>query len=521
MKHRCIMSPMSRLCADDSGIPLPSVKEYYAQRACVAGTLLITEATVISPQSQGCANTPGIWTPAQIRAWKEVVDTVHSRESYIWLQLWATGRLVDNTQELTAKGFDLVSSSPVRIPPGTGRSDRSTTPRALTEMEIEIYIEEYVEAAKNAITLAGFDGVEVHGANGHLIDQFSQSSCNNRTDKWGGSIENRSRFGLEVTKRIIAAVGTDRVGFKLSPWNTSYGMGTMEDLVPQFEYMISKLNDMGIAYLHLAQLCLEEEDTVRPDIPPGSFVRNWGNTNPLLLAGGYDFGSARQVLDVTFSNYEKAALAFGRLFVSNPDLPFRLKYEIPPQPINHSTLYAARDGRGYLDYPFSKEFIASRKEVILLFGGRGKTTTPIATLLQASGHPFLVASRSASAHSPYKQVKFDWLKRKTYENPWIVSKEEGMNKISSVWLVAPPVIELAAPVIEFIDLARSRGATRFVLLSASIIELGGPAMGKIHKYLASIEGVEYAVLRPTWFMGALQLSLQFLEDTSLQVIIES
>jgi NADPH2 dehydrogenase/chanoclavine-I aldehyde reductase len=341
---------MTRFRAGDSAVPLPFVKDYYAQRASVPGTLLITEATAISPQAKGFPNVPGIWSREHIETWKEVVDAVHSKGSYIWIQLWATGRSAE-MEVLTANGHDLTSSSAVPVEPG------ERIPRALTEAEIEQYIREYVQAAQNAIR-AGFDGVEIHGANGFLIDQFFQASCNQRTDRWGGNIENRARFGLEVTRRIIAAVGADRVGMKLSPWSTFQGMGTMSDLVPQFEHVISRLSDMNIAYLHLANSRWVEDES-HPDIDNVTFVRMWGSSRPVLLAGGYDANSAMGIVDRSYPGYDNVAVVFGRLYISNPDLPYRLREGIPLQEYDRDTFYIPFSDKGYLDYPFSKEFLAS------------------------------------------------------------------------------------------------------------------------------------------------------------------
>ncbi|RYP10946.1 hypothetical protein DL764_000382 [Monosporascus ibericus] len=394
LQHKLVLSPMTRFRADDSALPLPFVKEYYTQRASVPGTLLITEATAISPQSKGFPNVPGIWSLKQIRAWREVVDSVHSKGSYIWLQLWATGRSAE-MEILAANGFDLTSSSAVPAGPD------EPTPRALTETEIEAYIEGYVQAAKNAM-LAGFDGVEIHGANGFLIDQFFQASCNHRSDGWGGSIQNRARFGLDIACRIVDDIGPDRVGMKLSPWSTFQGMGTMSDLVPQFEYVIARLREMNVAYLHLAN-SRWVEDITHPDADNETFVRMWGKSKPVLLAGGYDAASARRVVDETYEG-------------------------------------------------------------------------------------------------PYQQAHFDWTKDDTYESPFTKASNERMAPISAVYLVPPPIFDLAPPMIHFVDFARQRGVKRFVLLSASTIEKGGPAMGQVHEHLDLLEGIEYAVLRPTWFM---------------------
>ncbi|KAF7588053.1 hypothetical protein BBP40_006222 [Aspergillus hancockii] len=350
LKHRLVLSPMTRFRADDSAVPLPFVKEYYTQRGSTPGTWIITEATAISAQSKGFPNVPGIWAEEQIQAWREVVDSVHAKGSYIWLQLWAPGR-ASEIEVLTANGFDLTSSSAVPMEHG------APTPRALSETDIETCIEQHVQGARNAMR-AGFDGVEIHGANGFLIDQFFQESCNKRADKWGGSIENRARFGLEVTRRVVEAIGTERVGVKLSPWSTFQGMGTMADLVPQFKHIIIKLKEMDIAYLHLANSRWVEDNT-HPDVDNVTFVRLWGKAKPILLAGGYNTTSAMKVVDEVYKNQSNVAIAFGRLYISNPDLPFRLKKGIPLQKYNRETFYIPFSEEGYLDYPFSQEFLAS------------------------------------------------------------------------------------------------------------------------------------------------------------------
>lgn len=203
------MAPTTRFRADGQGVPLPFVQEYYGQRASVPGTLLITEATDITPKAMGYKHVPGIWSEPQREAWREIVSRVHSKKCFIFCQLWATGRAAD--PDVLADMKDLISSSAVPV------EEKGPLPRALTEDEIQQCIADFAQAARNAIN-AGFDGVEIHGANGYLIDQFTQKSCNHRQDRWGGSIENRARFAVEVTRAVIEAVGADRVGVKLSPY---------------------------------------------------------------------------------------------------------------------------------------------------------------------------------------------------------------------------------------------------------------------------------------------------------------
>nr|ATW01303.1 EasA [Claviceps gigantea] len=358
LQHKIVLSPMTRIRADDHGVPLPYVKTYYAQRACVRGTLLITEAVAVCPRAKGLPNIPGIWSDSQIAAWKDVVDEVHSMGCSIWIQLWATGR-ASEMETLSSLGFELESSSDVPIASG------DPVPRPLSSEDIQLYIREYAQAARNAVHGAGFDGVEIHGAHGYQVDQFLQSSCNRRTDKWGGSIPGRSKFGLDITQSIIDAVGKDRVGMKLSPWSTFQGMGTMVDLLPQFQHFITCLREMDIAYLHLTNSrWLQEEQPgvkIHPDVNNATFVRMWGLEKPIVLAGGYDADSAKRLVDETYSEHNNVLVAFGRHYISNPDLPFRLKMGIALQKHNRDTVYIPFSEEGYIDYPFCDEYLNQRQ----------------------------------------------------------------------------------------------------------------------------------------------------------------
>jgi NADPH2 dehydrogenase len=217
LKHRIVMSPLTRFRADDNHVPLPFVAEYYTQRASVPGTLLISEATYISHRHGGFPNAPGIYNDAQIEAWKGVTNAVHSKGSYIFLQLWALGRAATSKGLASGKSMTVLSSSAVALEEG----DR--IPEALTVEQIKETVGEYAQAAKNAIK-AGFDGVEIHAANGYLPDQFIQDTVNKRTDAYGGSEENRSRFIVETTRAVVDAIGADRTSIRLSPWSTYQGM---------------------------------------------------------------------------------------------------------------------------------------------------------------------------------------------------------------------------------------------------------------------------------------------------------
>ena len=233
LKQRIAMAPLTRFRVNDNHEVLPMAAQYYGQRACVPGTLLITEATLVSKQSGGYANVPGIYTQAQIDAWKPITEAVHKQGSFVYLQLWALGRVAD-------KDFAEKNGIAIKSSSATSLGEGYATPKEMTFEEIKQSVNDYAQAAKNAIE-AGFDGVEIHGANGYLIDQFLQDNCNKRTDSYGGSVENRSRFAVEVTQAVAQAVGADKTGIRLSPFSEFQGM-RMEDPLPQFTDIIRKLD---------------------------------------------------------------------------------------------------------------------------------------------------------------------------------------------------------------------------------------------------------------------------------------
>jgi NADPH2 dehydrogenase len=351
LKHRIAMAPLTRYRADNDHVPLPFVKEYYEQRGSVPGTLLVTEATFISPQAGGYANVPGIHNAAQIQAWKEVTDVVHAKGSFIYCQLWALGRAA-KPEVIESEGFDQVSSSAVPM------AKDSPAPRALTEEEIHQYIKDYAHAAKSAIA-AGFDGVEIHGANGYLVDQFTQDTSNQRTDSWGGSVENRARFAIEVTNSVVAAVGADRTSIRLSPWNPFQGM-KMKDPKPQFSYLVSALKELKLSYIHLIESRFDGEEKI------DFLVDIWGKTSPILIAGsltrdvdGVMLGgshptNAKAIVE-KYPNSEVVAV-FGRYFIANPDLPFKIEKGLALREYDRTTFYKAMSRDGYTDIPFSEEF---------------------------------------------------------------------------------------------------------------------------------------------------------------------
>jgi NADPH2 dehydrogenase len=346
LSNRLIMAPLTRF-RSPAHIPLPLVREYYAQRASVPGTLLITEATFISPRASGYENVPGIYSPEQIAAWKTVTDAVHAKGSYIFCQLWALGRAADKDVLQKEGGYDVVSSSAIAI--GEGQS----TPRGLSVEEIKDFVADYANAAKCAIE-AGFDGVEIHGANGYLVDQFTQDVCNHRTDGYGGSVENRSRFGLEVAKAVVEAVGKERVGIRLSPWSTFQAM-KMEDPVPQFTHLIKGLSELGLAYVHIVESRVAGNLDVDNEESLAFALEAWGSERPVLLAGGFKPETARKTADETWKARD-VGVVFGRYFIANPDLVFRIKEGVELNKYDRDTFYKVGSPDGYVDYPFSREW---------------------------------------------------------------------------------------------------------------------------------------------------------------------
>ncbi|KAH7371126.1 hypothetical protein BKA66DRAFT_470188 [Pyrenochaeta sp. MPI-SDFR-AT-0127] len=345
LSHRIGMCPLTRFRATDDHVPLPMVAEYYSQRASLPGTFLITEGTFISPAQGGYANVPGIYNDAQIAAWRKVTDAVHAKGSFIFCQLWALGRTANAK---VAEDEDIIITSSGDIPVDSEHS----TPVPLSLDQIKGIIRDYAQAAKNAIE-AGFDGVELHGANGYLIDQFLQDRCNNRKDQYGGSIENRSRFAMEAVEAVVDAIGADRTAIRFSPWSTFNGM-RMDEPVPQFRDIILKLNKLNLAYLHLVESRIAGNADVEIFDKLEFAMDIW--SGPLFIAGGYRPASAYRLVDEEHKD-KKIVVLFGRYFISTPDLPFRIRSNLELNKYDRSTFYTPMSAKGYTDYSFSKEFL--------------------------------------------------------------------------------------------------------------------------------------------------------------------
>ncbi|PYH49059.1 alkene reductase [Aspergillus saccharolyticus JOP 1030-1] len=353
LSHRLAMAPMTRFRADDAHVPLDMVVEHYAQRAAVAGTLLITEATLITPQAGSYRNVPGIWSEAQIAAWRKVTEAVHARGSHVYMQLWALGRTADPSALQEEGGYDLVSASAIPHSPG------APVPRPLTEAEIQQYIQDYAQAARNAIA-AGFDGVEIHGANGYLIDQFTQDVSNQREDGWGGSVEKRARFALEIIQAVVEAVGADRTAIRYSPFSTFQGM-RMKDPRPQFAYLARKTAEFGLSYVHVVEPRIQGNTDGDCDVQDSLdfFFEAYGKkAGALMTAGGFDAESAKKAVDVDYKEYD-VLVGIGRPWTANPELPFKIQRGIPLRPYQREVFYLPKDPKGYIDYDYSEEFKAA------------------------------------------------------------------------------------------------------------------------------------------------------------------
>ncbi|KAF3050141.1 hypothetical protein E8E11_009709 [Didymella keratinophila] len=356
LQHRIAMAPLTRLRADANNIQRPLAIEYYTQRASTPGTLIIAEATLISPAHAGMPHGPGIWTSAQIAAWRRITDAVHDRGCSIVCQLVAPGRTAD-AATLRGNGFELLSSSAVAMPGAgfAGESGSKPTPQEMSERQIWECVADFRRAAGNAMQ-AGFDGVEIHGANGYLVDQFTQDTCNQRTDAWGGSIENRCRFGVEVARACVQEIGAERVGFRVSPWSPFQGM-RMQSVEPTFEFLVRRLKEMDLVYLHVIESRVNNNVDCESTESIEFLLKIWGQTKPVLLAGGYTPENVWEAADQKYGEYQ-AVFVFGRHFLANPDLVHRTKEGKVLNKYRRGTFYT--QGRtpedGYTDYPFAEEF---------------------------------------------------------------------------------------------------------------------------------------------------------------------
>ncbi|MDT8372300.1 MAG: alkene reductase [Gammaproteobacteria bacterium] len=343
LPHRIVMAPLTRSRSSQPGdIPNDLNVEYYQQRASAA--LIITEATQISPQGKGYAYTPGIHSAEQIAGWKKITDAIHRQGGHVFMQLWHVGRVSHSS--LQANGELPVAPSAIPVTEGqafteTGMLDFET-PRALETGEISGIVDQYRQAALNA-KQAGFDGVEIHAANGYLLEQFLKDGTNKRTDRYGGSVENRVRIVLEVTQAVTDVWGGDRVGIRLSPTGTFNAM-TETDPFGLYSYLIEQLNPFNLAYIHLVERFGISKEADDNDF---DFVHLRNLFNGAYIAnGGYSGETAEQSLAANQSDF----IAFGVPFIANPDLPARIQTGAELNTPDFDTFYGG-DAKGYTDYP--------------------------------------------------------------------------------------------------------------------------------------------------------------------------
>ncbi len=358
LKHRVVMAPLtrSRSIQPDS-VPGPLMQEYYGQRVSDGG-LIIGEATNVSLTSRGWLGAPGLYTRDQAEGWKKIVQTVHRGGGLMLAQLWHNGR----SSHVSLTGGAQPVSASVNPEYWQDSGHLTSTPqgwiqpsphRALTVPEIAGIVEDYRRAAQNAMA-AGFNGVELHAANGYLMDQFLQDNSNKRTDEYGGSIANRARFLLEVVNAMISVWGADRVGVRIGPGGT---WNDMADSHPQelFAYVAEQLDALQIAYLHVIEPRVKGNIVVREgEGPIASEALGKVFKGPIVSAGGFEPDTAAQAVELGIS----AAVTFGRHFISNPDLPHRIREGLPLAEYDRNTFYTF-DAKGYTDYPAYADALAS------------------------------------------------------------------------------------------------------------------------------------------------------------------
>lgn len=341
LANRIVMAPLTRSRATADGVPTDLMAEYYAQRA-TAG-LIVSEATCIAPTAVGYPNTPGVWNGEQMAGWAKVAQAVHNQGGHIVCQLWHVGR-VSHPSVQPGGGLPVAPSAIAvagEIRTASGMQPM-VTPRALETGELPGIVEQYRIAAQNALA-SGFDGVEIHAANGYLLDEFLRDGSNKRNDAYGGSVDNRSRLLMEVLDAVCSAEGADRVGVRLSPVQPVNGM---HDSDPEgtFGAVVDRLNDFGLAYLHVTNLGINAPGAAGPFFDPRSLRKRWKGI--YMANHGYDRASA----DEAIKNRDADLVAFGVPFIANPDLVARFKAGAPLNAPDQPTFYAGGE-KGYTDYP--------------------------------------------------------------------------------------------------------------------------------------------------------------------------
>ncbi|KAI8713996.1 Oxidored-FMN domain-containing protein [Fusarium sp. LHS14.1] len=359
LEHRIALAPLTRYRHDTSHVAKPFVERYYSERASTPGTLIISEATGVSAQDTGERQGPSFVTDEQVAAWKKIIAGVHANKGVWFQQIWSQGR-ASSPEYQKERGFKYRSSSAVPMSPD------AEIPEAITEEEIQVLIQDFVATSKRVIA-AGGDGVEIHGAHGYLLDQFISDSVNQRTDKWGGSIENRARLLLEVVKAVAAEIGPERVAVRLSPYASFLGAES-SDIEAQYIYIVKELKKIGpLAYLSLVEargdpaklLTASAEDSTENRTL--DFILNvWDNLSPVVVAGNYSPTSAVDAVDGHYKKWD-VIVAFGRPFLATPDLVWRIKNGIPLNKYHRQSFYIKGSEIGYNDYPFSPEYVDAKR----------------------------------------------------------------------------------------------------------------------------------------------------------------
>jgi N-ethylmaleimide reductase len=350
LSHRVVMAPLTRMRSEPGDLPGALMAEYYSQRA-TAGGLIISEATVVSTTGNGYLGSPGLYNDAQIAGWKAITDAVHAKGGRIFLQLFHAGR--QSHSDMQPDGAQPVAPSAVEYDGVAYTASGwvpSTPHRALSEPEVVALVEDFRRASARGLE-AGFDGVEIHGANGYLIDQFLQDGSNRRTDVYGGTIARRARFLMDITRAVISVWGHERVAVRLGP---SGNFGDMKDSNPEalFVYVAEQLAELKLAYLHLIEprVLGNSIDESKDQNPVAAQLIRQHYDGVIIAAGGFNAASAEQILQAGDADL----VAFGRDFIANPDLPERIRHDLPLNAYDRDTFYGG-SAVGFTDYPFYQQ----------------------------------------------------------------------------------------------------------------------------------------------------------------------
>ncbi|OMO88063.1 hypothetical protein CCACVL1_08560 [Corchorus capsularis] len=345
LSHRVVLAPLTRQRSYNN-VPQPHAILYYSQRASKGG-LLIAEATGVSDTAQGYPDTPGIWTKEQVEAWKPIADAVHAKGGIFFCQIWHVGRVSNQGFQPNGQAPISCTDKPLKPQVRANGVDVATfsPPRRLRTDEIPQIVNDFRLAARNAIE-AGFDGVEIHGAHGYLIDQFMKDRVNDRTDQYGGSLEKRCRFALEIVEAISNEIGADKVGIRLSPFADYMESGDSNPKALGL-YMVESLNKYGILYCHIVEPRMIKVGE-KCECPDSLLPMRKAFNGTFIVAGGYDRDDGNKAV----AENRADLVAFGRLFLANPDLPRRFELDAPLNRYNRDTFYISDPVVGYTDYPF-------------------------------------------------------------------------------------------------------------------------------------------------------------------------